>query len=395
MKNVLAKPIEVRSMPTLLEKRNTIVEAMQALVDGANTETRSMNEDEVKKFNDYKEEIGSIDSTLEAEAEAKRLQQAQANKVQNPAQNPAQPTEEQRAMIEAEDKFLAYIRGEERALDVAGNSGSIIPTLIADRIILRIKQLCPIYAMSTIYNIGGDLLIPKFDPMSITTAYVADLTALTAQNGNFTNVKLQNFIAGSLVVISRSLMNRSDFDLTTFIVNAMSQSIANFLENALLNGAGTTEATGIFVDASVTSVTAGSATALSTNDLIALQMAVPQAYQANCAWIFHPTVLTGLFQLKDTTGAYMLNRDITGEFQFTLLGRPVYISENAPHTMTTGLKIASYGDYSGLHVKLAQQVEIQILNEYYATQHGIGVVGYVEFDSKVVENQKIAVLKMA
>jgi HK97 family phage major capsid protein len=85
----------------------------------------------------------------------------------------------------------------------------------------------------------------------------------------------------------------------------------------------------------------------------------------------------------------MLNRDITGGFGWTLLGRPVYISENAP------VGEIAYGDMSGLYVKLAQDVEIQILQEMYATQHATGVVGYIEFDSRVVEDQKIAVMSLA
>ena len=56
-------------------------------------------------------------------------------------------------------------------------------------------------------------------------------------------------------------------------------------------------------------------------------------------------------------------------------------------------KIA-YGDYSAFYVKLAQNVEIQILNELYATSHATGIVGYLEFDSRVVEDQKIAVMDL-
>ena len=58
------------------------------------------------------------------------------------------------------------------------------------------------------------------------------------------------------------------------------------------------------------------------------------------------------------------------------------MSENAP---TNAL---AYGDMSGLYVKLAQNVEIAILNELYATQHATGVVGYVEFDSRVMTRLK-------
>jgi len=49
---------------------------------------------------------------------------------------------------------------------------------------------------------------------------------------------------------------------------------------------------------------------------------------------------------------------------------------------------------SGLYVKLVQNVEIQVLRELFATEHAIGVVGWVEADSKIIEPQKIAVLTM-
>ena len=215
------------------------------------------------------------------------------------------------------------------------------------------------------------------------------MTALTAQNGNFTSRKLQNFIAGSLVTVSRSLMNRQDFDLVTFIVNMMAQSMSTFLEKELLVGVGTTAATGLFVDGNVTSLESATTT-FGADDMISAQMAIPEAFQGSASWIMNKSVFTSLRKLKDgTNGQYLLNRDITGAFGWSLLGRPVYVSENAPID-----KIA-YGDYSGLYVKLAQNIEIQILNELFSTSHATGIVGYVEFDSRVVEDQKIAVMDLA
>ena len=37
-------------------------------------------------------------------------------------------------------------------------------------------------------------------------------------------------------------------------------------------------------------------------------------------------------------------------------------------------------------------VSIEVLREKYATQHAIGVVSWFEFDSKVTDHQKLAVL---
>jgi HK97 family phage major capsid protein len=337
-----------------------------------------MKEEESSRFDQIQSEIKQIDKTIQAETVA---QQMASQKTQ--AKAPEQ--EEQRAL--AVDKFVKYIKGDTRALDVA-NNGAIIPTEIANDIITRVKELSPIYQRATVFNVGGDLVFPAFDTNSIVTAYVADLQELTAQNGNFTSRKLQNFIAGSLVTLSRSLLNRSDFALAQFVTNQMAQSISNFIERELLIGAGVTSATGIFSDANVTTVTPAGAT-FTADDLISQQLSIPQQFQNACAWIMNKATFAGFRKLKDANGNYLLNRDITGPFGWEILGKPVFISENAP------TNAVAYGDYSGLYVKLAQGIEIQLLTELFATQHALGVVGYVELDSRIIEDQKISVMETA
>jgi HK97 family phage major capsid protein len=380
------RKLETRAMPSLLEKRNNLITEMEGIINKAKTETRSMDENEQTRFNQIKQDIQNIDKTMEAEQEAEKFKTAEMTQTKTTEQ------EEQRALDE--DKFVRFIKGEQRALDVAGN-GSIIPAEIANRIITRVKEISPIYQRATVFNVGGDLVFPAFDENSIVTNYIADMTALTATNGNFTTRKLQNFIAGSMVTLSRSLINRTDFDLVSFVVNAMAQSISNFLERELLRGAGTTAATGIFTDANVTSVTAAGATTVTLDDLISAQLSIPEQFQNSAEWLMNKALVSSLRKMKDADGKPLLNPDVRTGFGWTLLGRPILISENAPSTFTTGQKVLSYGDFSGLYVKLAQNIEIQILNELLATSHATAVVGHIEFDSRVVEDQKIAVMKLA
>lgn len=382
----MKRVLETRAMPTLLEKRNNLMTEMEGLINSAKNETRAMTGDENTRFGAIREEIQGIDATLANEATAAEMSAGETQTVVNP--------EAEQRMLEATDKFVRFIKGDTRALDVAGN-GAIIPTEISNRILTRVRELSPIYQRATVFNVGGDLVFPKFDQYTIQTNYVADMTALTAQNGTFSTLKLQNFIAGSLVTISRSLMNRTDFDLPQFIVNCMAQSMANFVERELQIGVGTTAMTGLFTDTNVTSVTAAGATAVTLDDLISTQMAVPEQYQGDAVWLMSKPLFTTLRKLKDTQGYPLLNNDITSPFGWTLLGRPVFVSQNTPATFTTGQKVLCYGDLSGLYVKHAQQIETQLLTELYATSHGIGIVGYVEMDSRVIEDQKIAVLKLA
>ncbi len=98
-------------------------------------------------------------------------------------------------------------------------------------------------------------------------------------------------------------------------------------------------------------------------------------------------------KLKGGDGNYLLNRDFTAAWGYTLLGKPVYTSDNMPE-IGAGKKAIIYGDMTGLSVKLTKDVEIQVLQELYAAQHALGVVGWVEIDGKVTDQQKLAVLKI-
>jgi hypothetical protein len=50
---------------------------------------------------------------------------------------------------------------------------------------------------------------------------------------------------------------------------------------------------------------------------------------------------------------------------------------------------------SGLATKFSEELTIEVLREVYAPQHAVGVVGWLEFDAKVQDQQKLACLKMA
>jgi HK97 family phage major capsid protein len=98
--------------------------------------------------------------------------------------------------------------------------------------------------------------------------------------------------------------------------------------------------------------------------------------------------------LKDSDGNYLLNRDVSAKWGYTLLGKDVYVSDNMLG-MATGNKSIYYGDFSGLAVKLSEQASIEVLREKFATQHAIGVVAWLEMDAKIENAQKISCLKQA
>ena len=107
-----------------------------------------------------------------------------------------------------------------------------------------------------------------------------------------------------------------------------------------------------------------------------------------------PATRDAIRSLKDGMGRYLLQDDISLPFGKSLLGKPVYVSDNMPE-MKAGKNAIYYGDMSGLATKFAEELSIQVLREKYATMHAVGVVGWIEFDSKVENAQKIVAVKMA
>lgn len=376
----------------LTEKRAENQDKMQEILNLAKQEQRAMTSDEIKNFEDLKTEIEGIDSTINAEEELRSMQITGENITASTINAESIAEREERAF----SNFVRGIKTENRAnnLDL-GNNGAIVPQTIANRIIEKVKDLCPIYSLSEIYNVKGDLVIPYYGENSgedVTCAYATEFTDLTSTAGKFTSVSLSSFLAGALTKVSKSLINKSQFDITSFVVNKVAASIAEFLEKELLIGTGTNACQGILTGSTniVTSSTSGKITA---DDLIDLQESIPDLYQSGAVFIMNKATRTAIRKQKDGDGNYILNRDLSSAWGYTLLGKPVYTSDTMP-TIEAGNKAIIYGNMSGFTVKLTKNVELQVLNELYAAQHALGVVGWIEIDSKVTDQQKLAVLKV-
>lgn len=380
----------MKNLKALKEQRAAKHASLTALIDKADQEQRAMTAEETAEFDRLEQEIRDIDGTIERETRARGIVETVNN-------DPEQRTIEQ----QEERAFADYIFGRvqemrvgEQNLDMQHN-GAIIPTTIANRIIKKVKDRCPILQRATIYNVKGKLMIPKWgngeSGNKITVGYTDDFVELTANVGQFSSVELGGFLAGALVLIGRRLENNAAFDVVSFVVTQMAEEIAAWMEGELLTGDGEDGAQGLLNTENV--VTAAGAT-IETDDLVKLQASVKQAYQAGAVWTMHPETFTAIKLLKDGNKHYLLQEDVTGEFPYRLLGKPVYLSDNMPK-VGSGAAPVLYGDYSALSVNIRENISIEVLREKYATQHALGVVAWMEFDARVTDSQKAAVLKMA
>ena len=376
----------------LMEQRAALQAELQKLIDTAQSEERAMNEEETTKFDELEGKIKAIDTTIKAEERARSL-----SLNVNSNEHHEELRAEERAAAE-EEVFGNYIRGiisENRAgvNMTTGDNGAVIPTSIANKIIKKVYDICPIYQMADRYNVAGTLTIPSYDESTsaITMAYATEFEELESKSGKFASIELKGFLAGALTKVSKSLINNSSFDIVNFVVNQMAENIARWIEGECLNGT-SDKVDGISKATQV--VTAAAATAITGDELIDLQEQVPDAYQTSCIWIMNKATRSAIRKLKNSDGDYLLQKDATARWGYKLFGADVYCSDNIDK-MAASKTAVVYGDMSGLAVKVSEDINIEVLREKYATQHAVGVVGWIEIDAKIENQQKIAVLKMA
>ena len=376
----------------LTEKKNDLITRAEDVLNKAKNEKRELTEAEAEELAEIRDNVRRIIKSLGITRDFSEIEAEEGKKEAEEEVKTEEEKNEERA-------FEDYIRGtitNERANNLtpaATSGGVLIPTTIANRIIRKVYDICPILERSTKYNVKGKLEIPYYDESttSISVAYATEFVDLSSNVGAFTNIELTGYLAGALSLISRSLINNSQFDIVGFVVNRMAYDIARFIEGELLNGT-TDKVEGL--SGLTNSKTTASSSAITSNELIELQAQVKDVFQPDAIWIMSPATRTAIRELKDNMGRYLLQDDISLPFGKSLLGKPVYVTDNMSD-IDAGKTVIYYGDMRGLATKFNEDINIEVLREKYATQHAYGVVGWLEFDSKVQDNQMIAKLVMA
>ena len=197
------------------------------------------------------------------------------------------------------------------------------------------------------------------------------------------------------------LLNNECNNIKLCIIEKMAEAIARFIEGVCINGGNPDSTThvnqvkglaGSVADSQI--VLAGSTSAITAEKLVELKDSVKDVFQNDAMWIMSSATRTALRQLTDDVGRFLLSDDVSSPFGNTLMGKPVYVSDNMPDIASNAFAIY-YGDFKALATKFSEDITIEVLREKYATQHAVGVVGWVSFDASIEQAQAISALKMA
>lgn len=404
----------------LLRQRKALVDKMRALLTEAEkrddpnltaeerTQYDRMDAD-VKKL---EERIKLLRKQTELDESLKGTEDEQIERDQNPGSKPEDNAN--LATKEYRQAFMGYLRDgirrpilEERALqmdsDVAGGFLAAPQDFIA-KLIKGIDNQVFMRRLGTVMQIGKSVSLgaPALDNRPADPSWTGEITTVGEDSTmTFGKRELQPHPLAKMIKVSKTLIRRSVLDAETIVRQQMEYTFATTQENAFLNGNGarqplgvfTASANGINTDRDVS--TGNTITEVKGDGLYEAKFSLNGGYWGTAVWIFNRAVLKQIAKLKDGEGRYLWQPSIAAGHPDTLLQLPVYMSEYAPSTMTTGLYVGIVGDFTKYWIVDALDFSIQALMELYAVTNQNAYIGRFESDGMPVLAEAFARVTLA
>ena len=231
---------------------------------------------------------------------------------------------------------------------------------------------------------SGDRKIPVVATKG-TASWIDEEGAYTESDDSFGQVSIGAYKLGTMIKVSDELLNDSVFDLENYISTEFARRIGAKEEEAFLVGDGDGKPTGIFnaTGGAQLGVTAGSATAITADEIIDLVYSLKAPYRKNAVFLMNDATVKAIRKLKDGQGQYLWQPSLTAGTPDTLLNRPVYTSAYAP-IIEAGAKTIAFGDFGYYWIADRQGRSFKRLNELFATTGQVGFLASQRVDGKLI-----------
>ena len=338
----------------------------KSLLDHAASEGRDLSATEQETYDrinvDLDERTAVIERLQKDEAREQRAAEIRVPEVAKPSND----SEVLRSLIAGEIRSAKF----ERRTMTTSNDAGIVPEGFYDIMQEQLRYTGPFGNQEVGYTIlntagGEDIKVPTQTTFSTGSA-TAEAAAFVASNPDTSSLTLRSHKFGTLLTVSRELLQDSGIDIVGFLGRQAGNAIGNIVNQKLAIGTGTVEPLGI-VAASGSGITGGTAVsgAFTADNLIDLVHSVDSAYASNRAGFqMRRSTLSTLRKLKDGEGRFIY--DPTAGTQALVLGFPVF--EN-PHVAAvgTGAKSVIFGSMPYYHVRQVGGVEIARSDDAFFT----------------------------
>ena len=258
------------------------------------------------------------------------------------------------ASKEYRNAYLKNLKGNELTVEerAAITAVTVVPTATVNRIIEKLEQTSAIYNRITVTGFPNKLSFPV-EGTKNDAAWVAMATASTDGVDTFGEVSLTAFKLIKTIEINADTEAMSIDAFESFIVNQLVKKMNKAVENAVLNGTGTNQPTGLLKAGEITEVGTFTKAAMKYKDLTTLLSKLPTPYHNDAVIVMPRALFFGeVLGMETTTGEPVAVADVQSPAKFNVLGYPVIINDFMPTDTIL------FGDLSYYYYNWAKQIEI-------------------------------------
>ena len=350
----------------------------------------------------------------------KQIEEIRINMMKNENKNKSMPLSEKLSGdIYTKSCFEDYLRKGDEVMYVKSlndqkdeEGGHLIPSEIVSQINERLQFLSPMRAISKTITISSNSVDILTDSRMPDAGWAAS-SEETRDETSAPEIKKIRIPVHEIYAkpkANQRLLDDSQINVEEWLINKISEKIAELEDEAFVSGSGNDRPTGFLKYESenkedgkrdfgkLQSFSTGangkfSDDASAVNILIDMVCSIKPRYAKNAKWVMSRSALSVIRKLKNSDGVCLWQPSMSESTPSTLLGYPVIIDDNMPRLSdgTASVSVA-FGDfYSGYQI--VDRQGLKILRDPYTSKPFVEFYAFKRSGGAVVDFDAIKILK--
>lgn len=296
---------------------------------------------------------------------------------------------------------VSRVTGKSMSADSEVDGGFLVTPETSSEIVTKVFESSPMRQLASAQSISTSSLKILEDLDEAASGWVGERGARPATGTP--QIKMNEIFVFELYAnpqATQSFLDDASINIESWLAGKVSDKFARDEATAFISGNGVNKPKGILSYGSgngyglIERVVTAANNAVVGEDLIDVQTALKEPYQAGAQWMINRSMIGVLRKLKDTvTGQYIWQPGLQISAPSVLLGRPVNMASDLPSAITATTDTILYGDFKAGY-QIVDRVGIRVLRDPYTNKPYVGFYTTKRVGGAVKNFEAIKVLKI-
>lgn len=347
-------------MNALIEKRKALLDEAEKLMNAGDTESFNTKVKEVEELDNQIEQKKLANANLEALKDKVLIPNLENKSIELNGGKPMENTgfnvltDAVETTTDYRNGYLKKLQGKEltKQENTAVSAATVIPTQTMNKIIEKLEQTSVLYSKVSVSFFPNKLSIPRENAKNDASWLAMDASSTdSADSFDYMTLSANKLI--KTIEIEADVMAMSIDMFEGFIVNALAKKMSKAIENAILNGTGTNQPTGLALAGQITNTGTFTKLGMTYVDIMTIIADLPTSYNPNAVFIVPRALFfSDIMAMVGTDGRPIVHTDIESPAKFNILGYPVILDDYMPADTII------FGDLSYYYFNWAKEIEI-------------------------------------